>query len=45
MHVGFAENRLYGVFSSPNVGGMYALVLIWCALINIFYLKKSTWSI
>ena len=38
-YVGVAENRLYGVFSSPNVGGMYALILIWCAVVNLYYLK------
>lgn len=41
IYLGVAENRLYGVFSSPNVGGMYALILIWCALVNLHYLKKS----
>ncbi len=45
--VGFAENRLYGVFSSPNVGGFYALVLIWCAVIVLLWAKdmkfKGLW--
>ena len=41
VHLGVHENRLYGVFTSANVGGMYALILIWCAVINIYYLKKS----
>ncbi len=41
IYLGVAENRLYGVFSSPNVGGMYALILIWCAVVNFYYLKKS----
>lgn len=40
-YVGVAQNRLYGVFSSPNVGGMYALILIWCAIYNIYTIKKS----
>jgi hypothetical protein len=40
-YVGVAENRLFGVFTSPNVGGMYALILIWCAIVNLHYLKKS----
>lgn len=40
-YVGVAQNRLFGVFSSPNVGGMYALILIWCAVVNIYTFKKS----
>lgn len=32
-NVGFAENRLFGVFTSPNVGGMFALILIWCSVL------------
>ncbi len=34
-NVGFAENRLFGVFTSPNVGGTFALILIWCAVLLI----------
>ncbi len=32
-YVGFAENRLFGVFTSPNVGGTFALILIWCSVL------------
>jgi len=39
--IGVAENRLFGVFTSANVGGMYSLILIWCAVVNLYYLKKS----
>lgn len=45
--VGFAENRLFGIFSSPNVGGFYALILIWCSLIVLKLSKdmrfKALW--
>lgn len=34
-NVGFAENRLFGVFTSPNVGGTFALILIWCCVLLI----------
>ncbi|MBQ8606250.1 MAG: O-antigen ligase family protein [Clostridia bacterium] len=41
MYLGVAQNRLYGVFSSANVGGMYALILIWCAIVSLYNLKKT----
>lgn len=34
LHFGFYENRLVGVFTSPNVGGMFALILIWASLLT-----------
>ncbi len=40
VHFGVYVNRLFGVFSSPNVGGMYALIAIWCAILNL-YLRKG----
>ncbi len=47
--VGFAENRLFGIFSSPNVGGFYALILIWVSFIVLFLSKdmrlKLLWRI
>lgn len=33
--VGFAQNRLFGLYSSPNVGGMFAIILIWCSIITL----------
>ena len=33
--IGLSENRLFGLFSSPNVGGTFALILIWCSLTSI----------
>ena len=38
--IGFTSNRLFGVFSSPNVGGLFALILIWCSIISL-YLRKD----
>ncbi len=38
--IGFYQNRLYGVFSSPNVGGMFALILLWCGLAAL-YLRRD----
>lgn len=38
--IGFKENRLFGVFSSPNVGGLFALISIWCSIISL-YLRKD----
>ena len=32
--VGFAQNRLFGLFSSPNVGGLCALILLWCTFLT-----------
>lgn len=40
LNIGFTNNRLYGVFSSPNVGGLFALILIWCSIIGL-YLRKD----
>ncbi|MBE7056768.1 MAG: hypothetical protein E7388_04925 [Ruminococcaceae bacterium] len=40
--VGFCENRLYGIFTSPNVGGLFALILIWCSFF-ILIKAKSMW--
>ena len=34
IHLGFFQNRLYGVFASPNVGGSYAFVTIFICLLN-----------
>lgn len=39
--LGFFENRLYGVFSSPNVGGIFAGLGIFFASINFFLLNKK----
>jgi len=41
INLGFFENRLFGVFSSPNVGGTYSALAIVAALINLFGLKKK----
>lgn len=43
--VGFADNRLFGVFTSPNVGGMFALILIWCSVLLIYWSKdmRAKW--
>lgn len=38
--IGFKENRLFGVFSSPNVGGLFALISIWCSIFSL-YLRKD----
>lgn len=38
--IGFTNNRLYGVYSSPNVGGLFATILIWCSIITL-YLRKD----
>lgn len=38
--IGFTKNRLFGVFSSPNVGGLFAVILIWCSMITL-YLRKD----
>lgn len=38
--IGFHLNRLFGLFSSPNVGGLFALILVWCSLVSI-YLRKE----
>lgn len=35
LHFGFYENRLVGVFTSPNVGGAFALICIWASLLTI----------
>lgn len=35
IRVGFTENRLFGVFSSPNVGGLFAIILCWVSIITI----------
>lgn len=37
--IGFHINRLFGLFSSPNVGGLFALILLWCSLVTL-YLRK-----
>ena len=39
-NVGFAENRLYGIFTSPNVGGAYALILVWCSFVTLLWSGK-----
>lgn len=39
-HVGFAENRLFGVFTSPNVGGICALILLWCSFVTILWSRQ-----
>ncbi len=43
--VGFADNRLFGVFTSPNVGGLFALILIWCSVLLIYWSKdmRAKW--
>jgi hypothetical protein len=38
--IGFYINRLFGLFSSPNVGGLFALILLWCSLVTL-YLRKG----
>ena len=38
--IGFTNNRLYGVFSSPNVGGLFATILVWCSIVSL-YLRKE----
>jgi hypothetical protein len=38
--IGFYINRLFGLFSSPNVGGLFALILVWCSLVTL-YLRKG----
>lgn len=38
--IGFQQNRLFGVFSSPNVGGLFALILVWCSIVGL-YLRKD----
>ena len=45
--IGFTKNRLFGVFSSPNVGGLFAMILIWCSIINLYLRrdKKKTYPI
>lgn len=40
LHFGFYENRLVGVFTSPNVGGSFAMICIWCSLL-VFELHKN----
>ncbi len=49
IYVGFAENRLFGLFSSANVGGTYALILILCSLLTILWSKhwrcKVLWRV
>lgn len=32
--VGFCENRLFGIFSSANVGGTYAIILTLCSVVG-----------
>ncbi len=39
VNVGFTQNRLFGVFSSPNVGGTFALILIWCSFLTLKWVK------
>ena len=45
VYLGFAENRLYGIFTSPNVGATYALILIWCSVLVLFWSRdmKGKW--
>lgn len=45
--IGFTKNRLFGVFSSPNVGGLFAAILIWCSIINLYLRsdKKKTYPV
>lgn len=38
---GFLENRLFGVFSSSNIGGSYAFASIGMVLINLLYMGKT----
>lgn len=38
--IGFYLNRLFGLFSSPNVGGLFALILIWCSIVTL-YLRRG----
>lgn len=44
VYIGLSENRLFGVFTSPNVGGSYAIILIWCAMIILHLDKKKKYS-
>lgn len=39
--IGFHINRLFGLFSSPNVGGLFALILLWCSIVSL-YLRRGT---
>lgn len=43
--VGFADNRLFGVFTSPNVGGTFALILIWGSVLLLRWSKdmRAKW--
>ena len=41
IRLGFLENRLFGVFSSANVGGSYSFVAISMMIINLFFLGKK----
>lgn len=43
--IGFADNRLYGLFSSPNVGGTFALILVWCSVLMLRWSKdmRAKW--
>ncbi|MBQ9859069.1 MAG: hypothetical protein IJO76_00120 [Clostridia bacterium] len=45
VYLGFAENRLYGIFTSPNVGATYALILIWCSMLVFMWAKdmRAKW--
>ena len=38
--IGFTQNRLSGLFSSSNVGGLFAVILAWCALATL-YLRRG----
>ena len=38
--IGFSENRLFGIFTSPNVGGAFALILLWCSFLTLKWAKK-----
>lgn len=39
--MGYLENRLFGVYSSANVGGIYALLSIAAVVLNLMIAKKS----
>lgn len=40
---GFVENRLFGVFTSPNMGSMFGYVSLFLMVVNN-YLKRGTWK-
>lgn len=38
---GFLENRLFGVYTSPNVGALFSIICIAAMCINSYYKNKS----